>query len=65
MNNSEEGKIIKNFYYLILIVIALYLAYLLKDVLIPFALGGLLAYALSPVVQLLNSRGSPGNSRWL
>ena len=57
MNNSEEGKIIKNFYYLILIVIALYLAYLLKDVLIPFALGGLLAYALSPVVQLLNSRG--------
>ena len=57
MNNSEEGKIIKNFYYLVLIVIALYLAYLLKDVLIPFALGGLLAYALSPVVQLLNSRG--------
>ncbi|HQE25874.1 MAG TPA: AI-2E family transporter, partial [Candidatus Atribacteria bacterium] len=57
MNTSEEEKIIKNFYRLVLIIIALYLTYLLRDVLIPFALGGLLAYALSPVVQFLNSRG--------
>ena len=56
MNTSEEEKIIKNFYRLVLIIIALYLTYLLRDVLIPFALGGLLAYALSPVVQFLNSR---------
>ncbi|MDI3543127.1 MAG: hypothetical protein PWP57_730 [Candidatus Atribacteria bacterium] len=57
MNNSEEGKIIKNFYYLVLIIITLYLTYILRDVLIPFVLGGLLAYALSPAVQFLNSRG--------
>ena len=50
-------KIFVNLYRILIIVIILILVYLLKNVLIPFALGGILAYALTPAARYLNRRG--------
>jgi len=52
-----QEKILRNFYYLTLGVIILYLVYLLRNVLAPFALAGLLAYAFVPVARYLNRLG--------
>ncbi len=50
-------KIFVNLYHILIIVIILILVYLLKSVLIPFALGGILAYALTPAARYLNRWG--------
>ncbi|HSV31341.1 MAG TPA: AI-2E family transporter [Atribacteraceae bacterium] len=50
-------RVLKNFYYLGLLVIILYLVYLIRTILLPFALGGILAYALTPAAYYLNRRG--------
>lgn len=46
-------------YYLALAVAILYLVYLLRNVLVPFALAGILAYALTPAARFLKRRGLP------
>ncbi|MGQ9473657.1 MAG: AI-2E family transporter [Candidatus Caldatribacteriaceae bacterium] len=56
MPYSQE-KILRNFYYLALTLIFLYLVYLLRNVLAPFALAGLIAYAFVPAARYLNKRG--------
>lgn len=56
MLHSQE-KIWRNFYYLALIIISLYLVYLLRNVLAPFALAGIVAYAFVPVARYLNRLG--------
>lgn len=57
--NHEEKhfEFTKKLYYLLLLVLTLYLVYLLRDVLVPFVLGGLLAYALTPLARRLNRWG--------
>ncbi|MEN3183434.1 MAG: AI-2E family transporter [Atribacterota bacterium] len=56
--NQEEKRFeFKNLYYLLILVLTLYLVYLLRDVLVPFVLGGLLAYALTPIARRLNQWG--------
>lgn len=57
--NQEEKhfEFVKKFYYLLILVLTLYLVYLLRDVLVPFVLGGLLAYALTPIARRLNRWG--------
>ncbi len=60
MNKGQEEKlpvILKKFYYLVILALVLYLTYLLRDVLTPFVLGGLLAYALTPVARFLSKKG--------
>lgn len=60
MNEAREEKLpefLKKLYYLLLLAAVLYLVYLLRDVLVPFVLGGLLAYALAPAARFLNRRG--------
>jgi len=59
---AREEKVtewLKRFYYLLILALVLYLVYLLRDVLVPFVLGGLLAYALTPAARFLNKRGLP------
>ncbi len=46
-----------NFYRLSLALLFLYVIYLLRVVLLPFALGGILAYSLTPATQALNRKG--------
>lgn len=60
MEKDREEKhfeFTRKLYYLLLLALALYLVYLLRDVLVPFVLGGLLAYALAPVARYLTRRG--------
>lgn len=56
-NQEEKHFELKNLYYLLILVLTLYLVYLLRDVLVPFVLGGLLAYALTPIARRLNQWG--------
>lgn len=56
-NQEEKHFEFKNLYYLLILVLTLYLVYLLRDVLVPFVLGGLLAYALTPIARRLNQWG--------
>lgn len=57
--NQEEKhfEFTKALYSLLVLALALYLVYLLRDVLVPFVLGGLLAYALTPLARRLNRFG--------
>jgi len=50
-------KIFVNLYRLLIAIVVLVLVYLLKNVLIPFALGGIIAYALTPAARYLNRWG--------
>ncbi|MEI6157437.1 MAG: AI-2E family transporter, partial [Atribacterota bacterium] len=52
-------KVLTNFYRIVITAIILVVIYLLKTVLIPFALGGFFAYALTPAARYLNKRGIP------
>lgn len=54
---EKHPEFVKKLYFLLLLVLTLYVVYLLRDVLVPFALGGLLAYALTPVARRLNRLG--------
>lgn len=50
-------KILVNLYRLLVAIIILVIVYILRNILIPFALGGILAYALTPAARYLNNRG--------
>ncbi len=50
-------KILVNLYRLVIAIIVLVVVYILRNILIPFALGGILAYALTPAARYLNNRG--------
>lgn len=53
--NSEN--ILKNLYYLILAILVLYFLYLLRDILSPFVLAAILAYAFTPVAKFFQKKG--------
>ncbi len=54
---SSQEKILRNFYYLAIAVIVVYLVYLLRNVLAPFALAAITAYAFVPATRFLNRLG--------
>lgn len=54
---EKYSEFTRKLYYLLVALLVLYLVYLLRDVLVPFVLGGLLAYALTPVARRLNRLG--------
>ncbi len=53
----SSNNAFNHMYHLGLALLLLYVIYLLRVVLLPFALGGILAYALTPATQTLNRRG--------
>ena len=57
-----SDKILINLYRLLIAIIILVVVYILRNILIPFALGGILAYALTPAARYLNNRGFLGKT---